>query len=116
MSLADDLAALDQLHQRGGLTDAEFAHAKARLLGHGPALSPRVGAMNGLRRSVHDHWFGGVCGGLGRATGMESWLWRLFFTLFLLAGGISILVYLALWIFVPSESGPPPLVLPSQHE
>src|SRR5688572_815430 len=33
MSIADDLSRLHELHQRGGLTEAEFALAKARILG-----------------------------------------------------------------------------------
>lgn len=109
MSLADDLLALEQLHQRGSLSDTEFAQAKARLLqGAGTATSAATGTsmneLNGMRRSLHDRWIGGVCGGLARATGMESWLWRLLFALTLLAGGLGLFAYLLLWIFMPMES------------
>jgi len=103
MSLADELARLDELRAKGTLTEAEFQRAKARLLGDGGASEPSVDAVNRFRRSISDKWIGGVCGGLGRATGIESWAWRLIFTLLLLFGGTGALVYLLLWIFVPSE-------------
>ena len=103
MSLADELARLDELRAKGTLTEAEFQRAKSRLLGEGGASEPSVDAVNRFRRSISDKWIGGVCGGLGRATGIESWAWRLIFTLLLLFGGTGALVYLLLWIFVPSE-------------
>ena len=46
---------------------------------------------------------GGVCGGLGQASGMESWIWRLVFVLFTLTFGFGVVIYLLLWIFVPDE-------------
>ncbi len=104
MSLADELAKLDELRQRGALSEAEFERAKARLL-DGPASPPpqAMQAVNNLRRSATDKWLGGVCGGLARATGMESWAWRLIFAVLFLFGGTGVIVYLLLWIFVPSE-------------
>jgi|GEM_PF-4814996 len=39
MSLSDELRELSELHERGALTDAEFAAAKARVLGQGPELT-----------------------------------------------------------------------------
>ncbi|MET0519504.1 MAG: PspC domain-containing protein [Burkholderiaceae bacterium] len=107
---SEELSRLADLHQRGALSDDEFARAKARVLGgqggSAPAGSgPCVGtAINTLQRSRSDRWFGGVCGGLGRATGMAPWLWRLGFTLLLLCGGTGLLVYLLLWIFVPLQA------------
>jgi phage shock protein PspC (stress-responsive transcriptional regulator) len=44
-----------------------------------------------------------VCGGLGRSTGIESWVWRLLFALMLFVGGTGLLIYILLWLFVPSE-------------
>lgn len=110
MTDADELNKLAELHARGVLNDEEFAKAKARLLdGHGPDAAPRaaaapgVSAVNGLRRSRIDRWLGGVCGGLGRATGLDAWIWRLIFTALCLVAGGGILLYLLLWIFVPEE-------------
>lgn len=112
MNDADELNKLADLHARGVLSDEEFAKAKARVLGGQPAVGaygpgaapgPNVGAVNGLRRSRLDRWIGGVCGGIARATGLDSWVWRLIFTVLFLAFGSGILVYILLWIFVPEE-------------
>jgi phage shock protein PspC (stress-responsive transcriptional regulator) len=103
MSLADELARLAQLHESGALSDSEFAQAKARLLDGSHSDAP-VNAINNFRRSVDDRWIGGVCGGLGVATGMESWIWRLLLALLCFAGGSGVLIYLLLWIFVPPET------------
>ncbi|HEX4927658.1 MAG TPA: PspC domain-containing protein [Burkholderiales bacterium] len=102
MTIADEIAKLHELHSRGALSVEEFESAKARLLRG--AVEPGEGpAINRLRRSRTDRWIAGVCGGLGRLTDMESWVWRMLFALGLLFGGVSIFVYLVLWIFVPRE-------------
>lgn len=98
---ADDLDRLSALHSNGKLSDEEFAKAKSRVLG-GNEPEP-VKAFNGLRRSRDSRWIGGVCGGLARSTGLEAWGWRLIFVLGLFLSGCSLLAYLLLWIFVPSE-------------
>ena len=105
MSIADEIAKLDELRTRGVLSAEEFERAKARLLdgGHAPPVPPSVDAINNLRRSATDSWIGGVCGGLGRATGIESWIWRLIFAVLLLFGGTGLLIYILLWIFVPLQ-------------
>ncbi|MFO1181240.1 PspC domain-containing protein [Ottowia sp.] len=107
MSIADELCKLDELRQRGTLSDAEFARAKERLLDTAtpppPVPPPVLDAVNRLRRSTGDRWIGGVCGGLARATGLESWVWRLIFAVLILFGGAGIVIYLLLWIFVPAE-------------
>jgi phage shock protein PspC (stress-responsive transcriptional regulator) len=100
MSLTDELHKLEGLRQRGALSEAEFARAKERLL---EAPSAGIAAINKLRRSSTDRWLGGVCGGLARVTGLESWIWRLGFAVLGCYAGAGILVYLLLWIFVPSE-------------
>ena len=109
MNDADELAKLADLHARGVLNDEEFAKAKARVLdgqaraSAGAAAGPNMGAVNGLRRARMDRWLGGVCGGIARATGLDSWVWRLIFTVLFLAFGSGILLYILLWIFVPEE-------------
>ena len=111
MSLADDLNQLEQLRERGSLSADEFARAKVKLLGAGPVAEPAIQALNGFRRSSSDRWLGGLCGGLARSTGMQSWLWRLLFALLFFAGGIGLICYVLLWIFVPLED--PPYALPA---
>src|ERR1700728_3838136 len=104
MTLSDDLNKLDELRARGALTDEEFQRAKERLLNTASTNSPPfVSAVNTFRRSRTDRWIAGVCGGLGRLTGMESWVWRPFFSVLFLCAGTGLLVYILLAIFVPSD-------------
>ena len=122
MNIADEIKRLHELHQAGALTDAEFEQAKAKLLastvnlnkpgsGPSPGSGPTPGPGNGdlvtefsrLRRSRSDRWLGGVCGGLARVSGMESWIWRLVFAVFTIAFLAGLLIYLLMWIFVPEE-------------
>jgi len=103
MTLSDELIKLEQLRDRGSLTSDEFARAKARLLDNPTSSGPSVAAINRFRRSQSDRWLGGICGGLGISTGLESWIWRILFTLLLFIGGTGLIVYIVLWIFVPSE-------------
>ena len=106
MSLGDELGKLEELRQRGVLTDEEFARAKTRLLDGGPGgieKIPFVEGLNALRRSGSDRGIAGVCGGIARATGMETWLWRLLFAILFFCGGAGLLLYVLLWIFVPAE-------------
>ena len=67
------------------------------------SIADELTKLDALRRSATDRWIGGVCGGLGVATGVESWIWRLIFSVLLLFGGSGLIVYLLLWIFVPNE-------------
>jgi phage shock protein C len=107
MMLSEEIKRLHELYLAGALSDAEFAQAKAKLLQDGglpecdkPAL---VQWSNRLRRSRSDCWLGGVCGGLGRISGVESWIWRLVFVLFSLSFGFGLVLYILLWLFVPQE-------------
>src|ERR1700735_4208653 len=81
MTLSEELSKLAELRASGTLTEEEFARAKARLLNTAGARpeEPAVAAVNALRRSRTDRVLGGVCGGLARATGVESWVWRVVF-------------------------------------
>jgi phage shock protein C len=112
MSIADEIKRLHELHQAGALTDAEFEQAKAKLLaGQTVNLDKEDGPkgdfateMGKLRRSRSDRWLGGVCGGLAKASNVESWIWRLVFAVAALCGvGLGVVIYLLMWIFVPEE-------------
>ena len=99
MGIADDLERLQALRAAGTLNDSEFERAKARVL----QGDPPVPAFNKLRRSRGDRWLGGVCGGVAALTGVDTWIWRLLLTGLALFGGTGILLYILLWVFVPSE-------------
>ncbi len=104
MSLSEELGRLGGLHERGVISDEEFARAKARVLGAAPAVTaPGLLAMNALRRSRDDRWLGGVCGGIARVTGVASWLWRLLFAALALCAGTGALAYLLMWILMPAD-------------
>lgn len=115
MSLPDELERLKALHERGALTDEEFAQAKKRLLEGAPeAEKPTRGLRNEsssclgrFQRSRSDRWLGGVCGGLGEVTGIPAWSWRILFVLTAFLHGVGALMYVLLWIFVPAQPALP---------
>ncbi|RBY94347.1 PspC domain-containing protein [Blastococcus sp. TBT05-19] len=57
-------------------------------------------------RSGTDRMAGGVCGGMAEYTGIDATLWRIAAVLFTLTGGAGVLVYLLLWVAVPSAPLP----------
>lgn len=116
MNIADEIKRLHELHQSGALTDAEFTTAKEKLLASLNAQASQPSNANGantenpfvhlnqLRRSRTAQWLGGVCGGLAKFTGMETWIWRLAFFLFVACFGFGVIAYLLAWIFIPEEA------------
>jgi phage shock protein C len=103
MSLVDELARLEEMRARGTLSEDEFQRAKARLIDAESAPSPAAAAIGKLRRSRSDKWLGGVCAGIGQVSGIDAWIWRLMFVLLFMFGGMGLVAYLLLWIFVPLE-------------
>jgi len=109
MTLSTELERLRDLHARGALSDEEFLRAKSTLIDEAMERkeagrpSPAMAAVNALRRSTADRWISGVCGGIARSTGLEAWVVRLLFAVLLLWGGAGLLLYVLLWVFVPSD-------------
>jgi len=105
MSMSDELGKLGELHQRGVLSDDEFARAKARVLNGASRTPPEsvVTAVNALHRSRSDRWLGGVCGGLAQVSGVAAWIWRLVFVLLVACAGTGLLIYVLMWLLVPLE-------------
>ncbi|HEY8453504.1 MAG: PspC domain-containing protein [Micromonosporaceae bacterium] len=56
-----------------------------------------------LVRPRDDRWIAGVCSGLARRFGLSPGLVRLLFVLSIVLPGSQVLVYLILWILIPSE-------------
>lgn len=56
-----------------------------------------------LAKSKDDRKIIGICGGLGKYTPLPSWLWRAIFIITLFTGGIGIIAYIVLTIFMPKE-------------
>ena len=107
MSIADELDKLSTLQERGVITHEEFLKLKARLVEGDPSAAPAATwptrSDTALRRVRDDRWLGGVCGGLARMLGVESWVLRLAFTLLFMLWGTGLIFYILLWIFVPEE-------------
>lgn len=64
----------------------------------GAAEAPRV-----LRRSLTDRSIAGVCGGLAAFFSADATLIRLLLLLLVFCGGLSVWVYVILWIVIPEE-------------
>jgi phage shock protein PspC (stress-responsive transcriptional regulator) len=99
---------------------AVFAHGAGALVYLGawifmpqakePAGKPRPKTANWLQlltRSAEDRKLGGVCGGLGAASSIPSWLWRMGFVAAVFFYGAGIILYALLWISIPKEGVEP---------
>jgi len=67
--------------------------------------APRAGAR--LRLSAVERKIAGVCGGLGEYFELDPVLFRAAFLVLILAGGLGILLYLALWLVIPGPAAAP---------
>ena len=75
----------------------------------GPTSGPRVSGpemrdLNRLRRSSTDRYLGGVSGGLARHLDIDPTVVRVTFVVLTLFGGAGLLLYIALWLFVPADN------------
>lgn len=56
-----------------------------------------------LRRSRHDRILAGVCGGLAEFFGISAFWFRLAMLIAFIPGGVpGVLIYILLWIMIPS--------------
>jgi phage shock protein PspC (stress-responsive transcriptional regulator) len=60
-------------------------------------------AMSNLVRPRDDRWIAGVCSGLARRFGLAPNVMRLIFVISCLLPGPQFVVYLVLWVLMPSE-------------
>lgn len=56
-----------------------------------------------LRRSRYDRIVAGVCGGLGHYMGIDPVVVRLAVVLLMLFAGMSLWVYIIMWLLIPEE-------------
>jgi len=70
-----------------------------------PPLPPAPSRPD-LRRSGTDRLLGGVCGGLAEYSGIDAVLWRVGAVGLTVAGGAGVVVYLLLWVLLPSAPLP----------
>ena len=62
-------------------------------------------ASRGLARPDHGKVLAGVCAGLARRFGISTTLVRIGFVVSVVLPGPQILVYLGLWVLMPSDAG-----------
>src|SRR3954464_14654484 len=60
-----------------------------------------------LTRSSESSYVAGVAGGLGRYFGLDPVLFRVAFGVSVVFGGIGLLAYVALWLFLARDDGTP---------
>lgn len=63
-----------------------------------------AGKNTKLVRSESNRIIGGICAGLGEFLGVDPTIIRLAFVLFTVLGGSGILIYIILWLIIPSEA------------
>ncbi|MBQ9137644.1 MAG: PspC domain-containing protein [Alistipes sp.] len=76
----------------------DFGPAKAE-----PKGATKVNPSSQLRRSRTDRSIAGVCGGIAAYFKLEPSLVRLVMLLLFLFGGLSLWVYVILWLLIPEE-------------
>jgi len=57
-----------------------------------------------MTRSVSDRWIGGVAGGLSEHFSVPAWVFRLAFVGTTLVGGVGLVAYALMWVFLPLDS------------
>ncbi|MGL5809468.1 MAG: PspC domain-containing protein [Nocardioides sp.] len=62
-----------------------------------------MSATRSLVRPTDDRWVAGVCAGLARRFGTTPTTMRLIFVISCLLPGPQFLIYLVLWLLLPSE-------------
>ena len=72
-----------------------------------PGTGSAAGPAKGLHLSRTDRKIAGVCGGLGEWLDVDPVFLRVAFVLLALAGGLGIVVYIVLWLFVPRAPATP---------
>lgn len=71
-----------------------------------PGYKPAT--ASGLSRPMYDKKIGGVCAGFARYFDVDVTLMRILWLAgFVLTGGLLLLVYVAAWILMPRDEGPP---------
>jgi phage shock protein PspC (stress-responsive transcriptional regulator) len=63
----------------------------------------RIKMNKTLYRTEKDKMIGGVCGGLGRYFDLDPTLVRLIFAVIFFGYGAGVMIYILLWIIMPSE-------------
>ena len=68
-----------------------------------PQAESRGSSPKGIRRSRTDRSIAGVCGGLAKYFGIDTTVLRIAMLCLILFGGMSLWVYIILWLLIPEE-------------
>ena len=79
-------------------TPEDFGSAK----GHGNRHNSKQ-TSNRLRRSRTNRSIAGICGGLAEYLGIDATLLRIVMLMLILFGGMSLWVYIIMWLLIPEE-------------
>ena len=81
-----------------------MANVRAALCNQKQEFEMTTNQRHGLRRSRRNRVLAGVCGGLGEFFGISAFWFRLAMLIAFIPGGVpGVLLYLLLWIIIPSE-------------
>lgn len=69
-----------------------------------PTATPPRFELHSLRRSSDDRIIAGVCGGLGRYTGIDPVVFRVTIAVLAIFGGAGLLLYALAWLIVPDDT------------
>lgn len=61
--------------------------------------------LRAMCRSRTDAMLAGVCGGLGEHSPIPAWVWRVLFLITVPMSGFGVVMYLLLWVFMPTTPG-----------
>ncbi|MEO7350489.1 MAG: PspC domain-containing protein, partial [Marmoricola sp.] len=91
------------MNEQSGPQTADPTNAQS-----GPQSGPRVSGdqmrdVDRLRRSSSDRYIAGVAGGLGRHFDVDPTIIRVVLAVLTFFGGAGVLVYAAVWLFVPED-------------
>ncbi|MGJ9421892.1 PspC domain-containing protein [Aeromicrobium sp. CF3.5] len=70
------------------------------------STTSRMRSVTEARRSTNDRLVGGVCTGLARHLDVDPVIVRIAFAVLTFVGGAGIIMYVAAWFLLPSDSGP----------
>ncbi len=65
---------------------------------------PKETPYSSIYRSEQNKFLGGVCGGLGEYFNIDPNIIRLIFILLTVFGGFGLIIYLILWVILPTQS------------
>jgi phage shock protein PspC (stress-responsive transcriptional regulator)/predicted Ser/Thr protein kinase len=99
--------AMSQAVEAAGKDSAPLPEVPVAAVPASPSRPEWWRRMHGMRRSRGDRMLAGVCGGLGAATPLPSWLWRAILLITVFCWGTGFLAYCIMWFSMPKGTDAP---------